>query len=74
MQELYSLFVLGLAIGAILMYLITHCSRAAGTLKIDRSNPERDKYLFVIDTPLEKIPKKKKIILKIDPNADLSQK
>ena len=48
---------------------------AHGTLKIDRRNPNKDEYLFVInDKDLERLHTKKKLILYIDPNADLSQK
>lgn len=45
----------------------------AGVLKIDHSNPERDTYRFEIDD-LENIRNKHRLILKIDHNADLSQK
>lgn len=44
----------------------------AGTLKINRTNPDKDVYRFEIDN-LDKISNKKRIVLKIDPNADLSQ-
>lgn len=43
-----------------------------GTLKIDSSNPDKDVYRFEIDH-LDNISNKKRIVLKIDPNADLSQ-
>ncbi len=43
-----------------------------GTIKIDRSNPEKDVYRLEIDD-LDNLSKKKRVILKIDPNADLSQ-
>ena len=45
----------------------------SGTLKIDHSNPEKDVYRFEIDD-LEQINSKKRVILKIDHKADLSQK
>lgn len=44
-----------------------------GTLKIDRQNPERDIYRFDIDGDIVNLPKKKRIIMRVDPNADLSQ-
>lgn len=44
----------------------------AGTLKIDRTNPDKDVYRIELDS-LDKLPNKKRIVLKIDPNADLSQ-
>lgn len=45
----------------------------AGVLRIDHSNPEKDMYRFEIDD-LENLSKKRRIVLKIDHNADLSQK
>lgn len=44
--------------------------RVSGTLKID---PERDRYLLEIDQ-LEGLDRKKRIVLKVDSHADLSQK
>lgn len=37
-----------------------------GTLKIDTSDPMKDSYLLNVDVPLETLPNKKTIILKID--------
>ena len=68
------LFVLGLVIGVCVTMLLHSIRKPEGTLKIDRSNPERDKYLFVINEDLDTLPKKKRITLNVDPNADLSQK
>ena len=69
-----SSMVIGLIIGALIATIIFVGQTAAGTLKIDHSDPEKDKYLFVIDGELDRLSKKKKIILKVDNNADLSQK
>lgn len=69
-----SSMVIGLIIGAIIATIIFVGKTAAGILKIDHSNPEKDQYLFVIDGELEQLSKKKKIVLKVDNNADLSQK
>lgn len=68
------LFVLGLILGVCVTMLLYSIRKPEGTLKIDRSNPERDKYLFVINEDLDTLPKKKRITLNVDPNADLSQK
>lgn len=55
--------------------VILHYRVASGTLQIDHSNPEKDIYRIVIDqNDLDKLASKKKIVLKIDNNADLSQK
>ena len=43
-----------------------------GTLYIDTSNPEKDVYRFKIDY-LDDLKKKKRIVLKVDKNAKLSQ-
>ena len=70
----YVLFLLGIFIGTIMGRFILTRRVSSGTLKIDHSNPEKDKYLFVIDCELDQLSKKKKILLKVDNNADLSQK
>ena len=44
-----------------------------GTLRIDHSNPEKDVYRFDIDD-LDSLCKKKRIIIRVDNRADLSQK
>ena len=43
-----------------------------GTLLIDTSNPEKDIYRYDVSTPLEELPQRKKIVLTVDGNADLS--
>lgn len=64
-----------IAAGSIATNIIFYIRSAHGTLRIDHSNPEKDIYRFDIDEAvLDKISKKKRIILKIDNNADLSQK
>ena len=44
-----------------------------GTLRIDHSSKEKDVYLFEIDN-LDELSSKKHVVLKVDNNADLSQK
>lgn len=68
------LYWLGMAIGCLvtnLIFLIRYHS--AGTLRIDHSNPEKDVYRFEIDK-LDRLSKKRRIVLKVDNNSDLSQK
>lgn len=36
-----------------------------GVLTIDTSDPEKDKYLFTVETPLEELPKRNYITLRI---------
>ena len=63
-----------LAIGILIGVVIALLWRPTdGVIRIDHSNLEKDLYRFEIDS-LEKLEKKKKIILKIDHYADLSQK
>lgn len=64
-------FVLGTIFG-ITIALIGMARLVSGTLKIDHSNPEKDQYRFEIDD-LDKLDKRKTIILNIDHHADLSQ-
>lgn len=61
--------ILVLIIKDIIFYIINK----VGTLKIDHSDPEKDIYRIDIND-LDKLSKKKLIILKIDNHADLSQK
>ena len=66
-----------IAVGALSVLLIKdlifYIINKVGTLKIDHSDPEKDIYRIDIND-LDKLSKKKLIILKIDNNADLSQK
>lgn len=67
-------YLLGVIIGCVVSNIIFAIrNRRAGTLKIDHSNPEKDVYRFEIDN-LDKLSKRRRVILKIDNKADLSQK
>lgn len=63
-------YVVGILIGNILIY-IRH--KVVGTLKIDHSNPEKDTYRFELND-FDSLNDQKMVFLKIDNNADLSQK
>lgn len=65
--------ILGSVIGAIVSSIYFYYKSTTGTLRIDHSNPEKDTYRFEIDG-IDNLSKKKKIIVKIDHNADLSQR
>lgn len=68
------IFVLGVIIGSFVTYLIIKKSMSySGVLKIDRLNPEKDLYFLEINN-LEKLSKQKEILLKVDNDADLTQK
>lgn len=63
----------GFATGvAITMVVQAFLNRAAGVLRIDRTDPERDVYRFELDD-IDNLHKKKRVVLIVDPNADLSQ-
>lgn len=69
-------FVIDLVIwisGAAFGIIVTHLNRTSGTLRIDHSNPEKDIYRMEFNDDLDKLNKKKRVILKVDNNANLSQ-
>ena len=70
----YLLILIGLLVGSIVSNIIFFIRyRKAGTLRIDHSDPEKDVYRIEIDD-LDGLIKKKHVVLKVDNNADLSQK
>lgn len=60
-------FILGFVLG----WLYPH--KTVGTLKIDRSDPKKDRYQFEIPD-LDILDKKTKIFLRVDHDSNLSQK
>ena len=42
-----------------------------GTLKIDTSDPNKDRYLLDVNMPVDQIKTQKQITLKVDPKASL---
>ena len=70
----YLFVLIGLLVGSIISNIIFFiCYRTVGTLRIDHSDPVKDVYRIEIDD-LDGLIKKKHVILKVDNNADLSQK
>ena len=70
----YLFAVVGVLVGSIISSIIFSIRyRKAGTLRIDHSNPEKDVYRIEIDD-LDGLSKKKHVVLKVDNNANLSQK
>lgn len=63
-------FTLGFIIGAVVMSIGCY-SLLSGVLRIDQINSDKDIYRFEIKD-LDKMSKKKYILIKIDANADLS--
>lgn len=68
----YILFLIGVFAGSIITCILAAFKQARGTLLIDRSDPGKDIYRICLDS-LDDLAKKKEVILKVDPNADLSQ-
>lgn len=66
-------FLIGLTLYAVLIPIFCYRKTTSGILRIDHSNPEKDIYRFEIND-LDGLKGKKRIVLKIDHDADLSQK
>lgn len=67
-------FILGLAVGVMVALLVIWSPWSGkGVLRIDHSDPAKDKYRFEIDN-LDALDKKRRVILKVDHHANLSQK
>lgn len=64
-------FIIGLIVGVFIM-AFGILTLKVGTLKIDQISSDKDVYRFEIDD-LDKLSKRKYILMKVDPNADLSQ-
>ena len=67
------LYIAGLIVGGVITSVIFIVKSCFGTFKIDRSNPEKDIYRLDI-RDIDSISKKKRLIIKVDNKADLSQK
>ena len=69
-------FIIGLALfvaGAIFYRFIWLRLRKAGTLLIDRSNPEKDIFRFDVDN-FDNLNKKKWVVLRVHGTANLTRK
>lgn len=64
------LLLAGVIAGLIIGYILLRVTPKDGTLKIDKNDPDVNKYLIEFDD-LDDIPKNKFLILKVDANADL---
>lgn len=63
-MELYIGYWIGVVAGILIGVFCTNMRKSHGVLKIDKTNPEKDRYLFEIDD-LDKIGKNKWIRLSI---------
>lgn len=68
---MYIAFLVGVVVGALIISALNSMIRTFGTLRIDHSNPDKDKYKIEIED-LSNLHKKKRVILKVDSKADLS--
>lgn len=63
---------IGAIIGSIVVNIYHYMCTSSGTLRIDHSNPDKDVYRIELDD-LDNLSKKKRIVLQVDNNAELSQ-
>lgn len=63
---------IGVIIGSIVANIYHYMHTSSGTLRIDHSNPDKDVYRIELDD-LDNLSKKKRIVLQIDNNAELSR-
>ena len=73
MVDMWLTWLLGVAVGVTITLVVIAIKSSLGKLLIDRSNPNKDVYRIDIGH-IENLHKKKYVWLKVDPNADLSQK
>ena len=67
-------FLAGIIFGTVIANVLLHIRyKVVGTLKIDRTNPEKDVYRFEVDN-FDALNDKKMVFLKVDNDANLSQK
>ena len=69
---LFLCFIGGFVVGGIVYSLIIFSVCVSGTLKIDHSDPNKDVYRLEIDK-LENLSNFKRVILKVNNNAHISQ-
>lgn len=72
-MEIIIIFILGALAGGLIVNVFYFRHGTAGVLRIDQSNPEKDVYRFEV-YDLDNLPKKKRVLMKVDCSADLSQK
>jgi hypothetical protein len=66
-------FGLGVVAGSVITLIVTFIRTSFGVIRIDRSNPNKDMYRIDIGE-IDDLHKRKRVILRVDANADLSQK
>lgn len=67
-------FALGVLAEAIVSSIMEAIRTTRGVLRVDHSNPDKDVYRFEFDMKhLDKMSRKRRVILRIDHNANFSQ-
>lgn len=67
-------FISGFVIGMVIEAARVVANFKSGVFKIDVKDPEKDRYLIVFDpVTLGDVKKKKWLLFKVDPDADLSE-
>ena len=72
MEHGYLLFLIGVIVGVLIHMIITNLTSGFGELQIDTSDPEADKWRLCINKDPDTVVKKKRIVLKVNKNANLS--
>lgn len=72
-MESFILILMGTAFGSLVTNFIFYLRSGVGVLRIDHSDPDKDVYRLEIDK-IDDISKKKRVLLKVDNHANLSQK
>ena len=72
MEQLLLVFLAGVVVGVLIRIFITEFTSAFGELQIDTSGPEADKWRLCINKDPDEIHKKKRVVLKVVKNVNLS--
>lgn len=72
-METLFMFAAGVLAGLTVSYLLWFVRTASGTLEIDQRNEEKDVYRLVVGD-IESLSKKRRVVLRVDTKANLSQK
>ena len=73
MEQLLLVFLAGVFVGTLLHIFVTEFTSVFGELQIDTSGPEADKWRLCINKDPDEVHKKKRVVLKIVNNINLSQ-
>lgn len=72
MEQLLLVFLAGVFAGAFVTIFINEFTSVFGELQIDTSGPEADKWRLCINKDPDEVHKKKRVVLKVVKNVNLS--